>query len=418
MTVFDTPPIDAGRPSTSAAGVETAGQPERLPWNPALEGIRGCAVLLVLMFHFLDADPHRGIIASIFKIAAAGWVGVDLFFVLSGFLITTILLRSKQSNNRFRDFYRRRVRRIFPLYYGVLVVVLILAPLLGAARTPGVTAILHEQEYFWLFASNFMTTYGNADWLSVGHFWSLAIEEQFYLLWPAIVFLGSRRQAVFTAAGAVAASVSLRLGFQVAALFDPMLAEARHWAFAWTPCRFDALAVGALVALASTDPDSRHQLERAGRIAALICLPLMAWLVWKDLLREARGVPGSPFQFALVVLTFFFLAIAFGALIIEATRADVARPVKWLASRPFRVLGKYSYGIYVFQGLLAPFFRRMLPPEQLAASLGSRDAAAYLFFFICSLLSLACAILSWHLYESRFLRPPASVMPASPEPAP
>jgi peptidoglycan/LPS O-acetylase OafA/YrhL len=389
--------------------------PRKLSWNPALEGIRGCAVLLVLMFHFLTrADPNRGLRAIPFKVAMAGWCGVDLFFVLSGYLITTILLQSKESPNYFRGFYSRRVRRIFPLYYGVLAITLLIIPALDHLRTAAVSRVLHDQWYFWLYVSNFLSRSADADWLNLGHFWSLAIEEQFYLLWPAIIFFSSRKRAIHVALSALILSISLRVGLQLVAISDPFLGKARHWAFAWTPCRLDSLAIGALIALLSLDPDARRVLEQFARRATVVIAPIMIWLTWRGFFTDALGAPNSIPQFALDVLIYTLLAFAFGTLVVEATRSDQSWLTRLLAFRPFRFLGKYSYGIYVFQGLLAPLLSTWLPPARLNALLGSSDAGAYAYFALSLVPILAISVLSWHVYERRFLTPSSAIIPPAP----
>jgi peptidoglycan/LPS O-acetylase OafA/YrhL len=377
---------------------------QRISWNPALEGIRGCAVLLVLMFHFLTGvDPDRGLRAIVFKIASAGWIGVDLFFVLSGYLITSILIRSKSSPRYFRNFYSRRVRRIFPLYYGVLAIMLLILPVFQVLRTPAVLGVLREQWFFWAYASNFMPRSADADWLNLGHFWSLAIEEQFYLCWPAIVRWSDRAGAMRAAACGMVLSILLRLVLQLAANNNPSLSEARHWAFAWTPCRLDSLAVGALIALLSVDQAGRRWVERVARPVGIAAIPAMAWMIWRGRMTNALGAPRSPADFALVVLIYSFLAVGFGTLIVEATRARPSWLARGLAFRPFRFLGKYSYGIYVFQGVLAPVLFSWMPRSRLTAMVGSSDLAAYAFFVISALPILAVSVVSWHGYERRFL---------------
>ncbi len=387
----------------------------KIAWNPALEGIRGCAVLLVLMFHFLTrVDPNRGLKAILFKIGWAGWTGVDLFFVLSGYLITSILVQSKGTPHYFRDFYSRRVRRIFPLYYGVLVIVLLIVPLFDHLRTASVDRVLRDQWYFWLYLTNFIPRPAHADWLSLGHFWSLAIEEQFYLVWPAVIFWCDRRLAIRIAVSALVLSIGLRTGLQWVAIHTPSMTEARHWAFAWTPCRLDSLAIGALIALFSGERVSRSNLERVARGAAIVLFPMMAWMTWRGFFTDALGRPKGLLGFALVVLVYTILAVGFGVIVVEATRNDRSWFTSSLSCRPLRFLGKYSYGIYVFQGLLAPQLDSWLPHERLTALLHSSDLAAYAFFAISLVPVLAISVLSWYGYERRFLTPPAAVIPPAP----
>jgi len=156
------------------------------PFYPALNGLRAVAILMVFVNHY-------GALAIGRTIPLMFWPGVDLFFVLSGFLITGILYDSRESERYFRDFYTRRALRIFPLYYGFFVLVRILKPLLHLVYSP-----LFWSN--WLYVSNLVRPWwGNPTeifWPQVtptpvvlGALWSLCVEEQFYLVWPLLVLL-------------------------------------------------------------------------------------------------------------------------------------------------------------------------------------------------------------------------------------
>jgi hypothetical protein len=173
---------------------------------PALDGVRGIAILLVMQFHFwampfriFRRPPTLALDTRINQAFEFGWTGVDLFFVLSGFLITGILLRAKGGGSYFRAFYGRRVLRIFPLYWGYLAFVILITPLLGGALEEQAHAGNVRDHWYWYFgyAVNIWSSVKQAhpDLAAVNlHFWSLAFEEQFYLVWPVIVFLLSRQR--------------------------------------------------------------------------------------------------------------------------------------------------------------------------------------------------------------------------------
>jgi peptidoglycan/LPS O-acetylase OafA/YrhL len=153
----------------------------------ALDGVRGIACLLVLVHH-----SGRGVGASaaagIFnRISAAGWVGVDLFFVLSGFLITELLLEARGRPGGLRRFWLRRACRILPLAYAFLALVF-LSPIWR--RESWHPALAAEQIWFWSYTNNWLALWRpSLDHGVLGHFWSLAIEEQFYLVWPIVTLL-------------------------------------------------------------------------------------------------------------------------------------------------------------------------------------------------------------------------------------
>src|SRR5690242_3161095 len=143
-----------------------------------------------MAIHFLgDATPRSALQRLLVKASSYGVLGVDLFFVLSGFLITGLLLDAKGKPHYFRNFYARRTVRIFPLYYLVLFLLLVVLPAVIAVP-PALAHARREQAWLWTYTSNFYIA-SKASWALgyVSHFWSLAIEEHFYLLWPLVVFL-------------------------------------------------------------------------------------------------------------------------------------------------------------------------------------------------------------------------------------
>jgi len=164
----------------------------------ALDGLRGVAILLVIACHFVSnlhivGDGPAWIIVAL---AQAGWTGVDLFFVLSGFLITGILVDARGSNTYFRAFYARRALRILPAYYGFLFAIFVLLPLLNLGAGDNYMLARQHQGWYWLHLTNLMIAIGEIPGRGPYPntlFWSLAVEEQFYFIWPAIVALCSTR---------------------------------------------------------------------------------------------------------------------------------------------------------------------------------------------------------------------------------
>ena len=186
---------------------------------PALDGIRGIAILTVMLHHFTIfgmVRPNNFIDVQFYRLASAGWCGVDLFFVLSGFLITGILLDTKSGPHFFRNFYMRRVLRIFPLYYGFLIVIFVLIPLAIQVGDKFQT-LLDQQGWYWSYLINLPIAFkGWSSVIIIDHFWSLAVEEQFYLFWPLVVFFSQRRQLIFICLACFVGSFGVRLGFALA----------------------------------------------------------------------------------------------------------------------------------------------------------------------------------------------------------
>src|SRR5919106_250426 len=168
---------------------------------PALDGLRGIAVILVMLHHFAlyGTKPVSLFVDKALKaVLLSGWIGVDLFFVLSGFLITGILIDSKGGTRYFRTFYARRFLRIFPLYYGFLLAFLVLVPLLHPVGS-AFTALLTEQGWYWTYLINWkIGLTGWPEYYILGHFWTLAVEEQFSVFWPLVVFFSGRKTLLRT----------------------------------------------------------------------------------------------------------------------------------------------------------------------------------------------------------------------------
>ncbi len=231
----------------------------------SLDGLRGIAVLSVIAFHTLRVTGQEGLWGRAFsRLQETAWAGVDLFFVLSGFLITGILLDTRNSPNYFKTFFARRTLRIFPLYYGVLAVAIIAVPaILGPAHLPDLyPRLLANQVWLWTYTANYLQATGAHTLPGFGHFWSLAIEEQFYWFWPAVVYFASRRKLFHICLVVCLTSPVLRL-----VLIE--FAGIREWAIRqYTFTRADALLAGALVAVLVREPELLRQFR--GLIIAAI----------------------------------------------------------------------------------------------------------------------------------------------------
>lgn len=352
-----------------------------------MDGVRAIAILLVLLYHLTPGHhSNLGLIALPFKIADLGWSGVDLFFVLSGFLITGKLLDARGEQHRFANFYARRVLRVFPLYYLTLTIVLILVPVMSGIRVPSLTAQLP----FWLYYSNFTTAPLELP-LQLGHFWSLAIEEQFYLMWPAIIFLTSERTARRVCCTLFAGALVTRGALAFAGFAWPAT-------WVWTPSRFDGLAAGALLALVFLDGDLRARALRWSRVAFIATAPFLGWVAWKDKAGLVFRSSTEPETLAIRIVLPTALALFYGSLLVIALQ--VPRVGRALSGTFFTAIARYSYGMYVVHFLLLPLYLRWWPPARLSAS---PNIAAALFFLISATVSTLIAVISYHGFESFFL---------------
>ncbi len=229
---------------------------------PQLDGLRGLAILQVVLLHYITASNHGPSgtpLAYLTKIFGLGWSGVDLFFVLSGFLIGGILLDARESPRYFQTFYLRRVHRIFPIYYlwvGVYSLLLFGLLVSGTRIWDVQWADFRKIPIYIFYLQNFFYEQRLLQWVWLSVTWSLAIEEQFYLLCPPLIRFVSRRRLVMILVSAVVLAPVLR-GF----VFN-WGASGPYAAAFLMPCRADALALGVLAAIGWREPAVRAFLAR------------------------------------------------------------------------------------------------------------------------------------------------------------
>lgn len=352
----------------------------------ALDGVRGVAILTVLAGHLLITNDvsASAAVQLLLDIRDLLWIGVTLFFALSGFLITGILYDTLGSAHYFRTFYVRRTLRIFPLYYGFLLALLVL--------TRPCHFDWHGQAWrLFTYTTNIPFTFewvsNPSPYINLRHFWSLAVEEQFYLLWPVIIFsLRSwRRVFVATLVGA-----GLSLAFRTALAFQGQ-APQNHTLFG----SMDALLLGGALALLVR---SRYR-ERTLKWG----LPVFAASV-AITLAEAFSHNKFDWWSSTYLTTIGMTILGLGMAAFVAASLKPASAVQKVCSNSvLRFFGRYSYGLYVYHysvdaSLTFPvreFLLRHGAPKLLAI-LGGAIA-------VCG-LSVVIAVLSYHLYEVHFLK--------------
>lgn len=343
---------------------------------PELDGLRGLAVLAVMLCHFaLFWLPHT---SPWVKLCFRGWIGVDLFFVLSGFLITGNLIDARGSRTFFRSFYSRRALRIVPIYYLTLAVVFT-----AASVTNGHLAhtLRGEQPWYWSFISNWHTAFGHTINI-LSHFWSLAIEEQFYIVWPLVVFLVPRHKLKWVCLAAVGVSLGLRNLPIVHAIARTHL----DFPYRLTPFRLDGLAIGALVAVAVRDERLRLLAERLARPVFIISGAAAAWMLALSPLHVAP---------LMVRVGYTCLALVFGAGVYLAG----TRPLPVLRWAPLVACGSYSYAMYVFHlplSLVLSLLRAHIPAAKMMPG-----GVMVVFAMVCTFV---LAWVSWHLLEKHCLK--------------
>jgi peptidoglycan/LPS O-acetylase OafA/YrhL len=322
----------------------------------ALDGLRAIAVLAVLVQH--------GFLADMDVVASPGPIGVRLFFVLSGFLITAILISARgeaeaagvSMGQVWRAFLWRRALRIFPLAYLAMMI----------AWWLGAPAMREHGRWYWLYLGNLHTGFlGQAASEGMTYWWSLAVEEQFYVIWPAVILLLPRRAWQPTTIGLILVAVAARVAHYEASGVWP--------AYVLTWCRMDALAFGALLAMRR--PRATDCVLAAGGFM-LLALVVAARASLSHTCLESAFVVGS------------------GAVIVAVSNGAL-RAV--LSSRPLVALGSISYGVYVWGGLVPPM---LIPAAERLTGLSLLPASLGVWHFLASsAVTVLLSMVSWRYLE-------------------
>jgi peptidoglycan/LPS O-acetylase OafA/YrhL len=317
---------------------------------PQLDGVRGMAVLMVFAYHAL----HVPLL----------WAGVDLFFVLSGYLITGVLMRLKETRSLggyWSTFYMRRAVRIAPPYIGFIVILSLL--------------------WYWyaFFGANFASAFGKSPVHALSPIWSLAVEEQFYFIWPWLVLLCDRRTLRKVAIGVMIAAPILR------GIFTPIVSN-RGVLYDLMPFRMDSLACGALIAICAASDSKWIERGRGWSVGVLWISGLL--LMGLSAFSSFRLNANSEF---FNILGFSLIVLFFGAGLVWTLGMQDGFWRKLFVSWPLRYMGVISYTFYLYQVAVM---------DKIAVHVHSRAEIAVLGFLITALFST----LSWHFFESRILQ--------------
>jgi peptidoglycan/LPS O-acetylase OafA/YrhL len=361
---------------------------------PLLDGVRGLAGMLVVLHHYVS-PPTTGSLATtvIGTLTGAMWCGVDLFFVLSGFLITRNLLTALSRPRYYVNFYGRRTLRIFPLYYAVLLVAALAAV---ASDSADAAALRSELPWVATYTTNLkiaLSGYGGLvnSIIVLGHFWSLAVEEHFYLVWP---FLIRRAAAAARLVTLTLTTIGVASLTRVAlAMFGFPLA-----AYVFTLARADSLAIGGFLAVATMNAPLMEKVRGVSRPLGLLALVGLGTLTF-----AYHGLHEQDFWTQTLGYTFF--ALGSGVILVECTRERPAALARWFfGNSVMRRLGTYSYGIYVYHMALKPQFDAHLSTQALLPHVGNRYVVAGALH---TLLAIAVfpviAAISYHVFEAPLL---------------
>lgn len=378
----------------------------------ALDGVRGIAILTVFLYDCLKV-PGGGLLNLVLrKASVAGWTGVDLFFVLSGFLITGILIDSRGKPGYLRSFFARRSLRIFPLYFLALAVTFVAVPQLAQYWSPAqpvalkVSELSRDQFWYWTYLQNWHFAY-EGHWPQVnylGHFWSLAVEEQFYLVWPFVVGYLATRSLAKVCWACIGLALALRVGLSISgapaiALYVP------------TVTRMDSLCLGALFAMGLRSPVWYPRLVRwAWPMMSLLAVVIVGIdAVWPLLKTEQVGSQ---------TIGHTLLGLMFGCFVFSAAAVSPQHGfARVLSLRCLTLPGQFSYAMYVIH---RPIYKLVL---KLNSSVLPESVQPLAIFAATLLATLAVSALSWRFFEKPFLSlkalfPRPGESPAGREPVP
>ncbi|MFT3790708.1 MAG: acyltransferase [Rudaea sp.] len=358
--------------------------------NPELDGLRGVAIVTVVLHNawWIGEWGHLLVEEVVSTALAGGWVGVQLFFVLSGFLITRILLDDRAGPHPFKTFWLRRALRIFPLYYLLLIGALVLSLVIGGAWGAG---FQRNQWWLWFYLSNWAEPLGFGVY-GLPHLWSLAVEEQFYLLWPLLALRLTERTLAIVCTTIVAITPLLRFTLRSTAL--PAGA-----AYSFTIARWDALALGALIAILVRWPAWRTRLAHAAPPVAVAAMGAVIVIALFE-----HGFDGGDRWVQVIGQT--AISFASGAIILVALYGAAAtEPLRQLLrSRWLRWFGSRSYAIYLVHApihyALASHYRDWINgPDD-----GLREVRLFVYALGLLAVSSAIAEVTWHMIEQPILR--------------
>jgi len=369
-----------------------------------LDGLRGLAILAVVFHNTVDAlirgPDHLARVLAL--LAGPGWIGVQLFFALSGFLIAGELLDHRQARNYLRAFYARRALRILPLYYATLVLVVAVTALLSLHA---VGSYLRADGWqLGLFVNNF----ARPPPVGFGHFWSLAVEVQFYALVPWLVGRMRAPRLAVTCLWIAVGVLAVRTMFA--------WSGTGAWTiYSGTIFRLDALALGVAGACFVRIEPVAALLPKYSGSAFLLAAAILLFGALTTHTYDYSRLAGETFGYTLA-------AVASGLVVLFAAAPPAAgqaqkpwiRPLSFL---PLRLVGRYSYGIYLFHNLLnhfvgVPVVRHLFPTSVPGKAMAAYSAAMFIVSFIL-------AALSFEFFERRFLRvkPRFQTRPAAAEAA-
>ena len=357
---------------------------------PQLDGLRGIAIGLVLLHHYifqLHPPMPDWLSAVLLPIAELGWSGVDLFFVLSGFLIGGILVDARASPNYYRTFYVRRSFRILPLYSLLVFIGFLLVELgsHGGAAMKGVSLNPAPWRYYFTFTQNFYFAQHTdiINYLQIT--WSLAVEEQFYLTLPLLVRKIDENKLLGVVIGMAIFFGVLRTALYWSGSINPMQAYVLPF------CRFDSLFIGVACALLQRRPAVQSWLEKHPRLLIGAVLASASVFFFMDHRLWTKNIFLHTAGFSIIAI---FYACVMMLVLIQPTGV-LARALTY---KPLMQLGIISYCVYLIHGSVL-----VLADKLLRLVLNLSDVELWLAIVIGAVMTILVALASWKVFELRMI---------------
>jgi len=362
---------------------------------PALDGLRAISVLLVLLGHCSVFIPQGAFDTALRSTLRAGWCGVDSFFVLSGFLITGILYNTKGERGYFRSFFGRRMLRILPVYYAYLIVLFYVLPAVFSLHTADWQQLRQDEIYYWTYTVNVAIALDGSSFPTAchtAHFWSLSVEENFYLLWPLVIYFCSRRRAMWVCGLCV-------LGSWIARIIMTSTGFDAFSIYTLTFTRLDGLALGSLVALGVRGMRDRTRYLPAARLVLVTSgVGMLAIALTQGGLFNTNW---TVMRWGYTGVALFFAALLY--LLISTPRGHWL--TRLMSAAALRSIGRHSYAIYVVHfgivGLVEAYWFRI---TDIPTLFGSHLPGVLVNVLVCTGLSFVVAKLIWHGMEKHCLR--------------
>lgn len=346
------------------------------PHYPALDGLRGFCCLLVIFYHTFYFILH--------KYLSFIWVSIDIFFVLSGYLITDILLNTELNKKSIFNFYIKRGLRVFPLYYLSLIIFFIIFPLLSVTIL-NIDYYIENQVWFWTFLQNWLMIFNEPSESGLVHLWSMAVEEQFYLLWPLVIlFVKKPSRLLWIILGLLLSVILLRFWLWNIGI------EKIEYGNLYSFTRIDGICVGCLVAIFKKIKPGYINKRIAIIIITVAGLNFLFYFLNRESAMPYFGMIG-----------FFTFSIVVGILVDEIINNEKSFFTKLFGFQPLRFIGHISYGTYIFH---LPLYLALKPyVERWASEYLGFASPQFLASSILTILSFFVGYLSYRYFEKHFL---------------